>query len=341
MTWVVLQALSSHWRYRPLQLLTLIAGLALATALWAGVQAVNAEARASYADASDALGQSQRPVIDGPFTAEQYVVLRRSGWRVSPVVEGELIFPDLRIQLTGIDPLTNPQALGGVFLGGDASLADPPLFVAPERIAVLEGVPGLPALRAASELGRFEAATEIGTALDLLGRERIDRLIVLPDQPIGQVPLAEVVPGAVIRQPADDGDVARLTRSFHLNLTAFGLLSFAVGLFIVHAAITLAFEQRRGMVRTLRAIGVPTRTIVVTTLVELVVLAVFSGIVGVLLGYLIAGALLPGVAVTLEGLYGARVDGGLSFRPGWALSGLAIAVAGTLAASAQSLWKIA
>ena len=28
----------------------------------------------------------------------------------------------------------------------------------------------------------------------------------------------------------------RLTDSFHLNLTAFGLLSFAVGLFIVHGA---------------------------------------------------------------------------------------------------------
>ena len=52
-------------------------------------------------------------------------------------------------------------------------------------------------------------------------------------------------------------DVARLTDSFHLNLTAFGLLSFAVGLFIVHGAIGLAFEQRRVMVRTLRRLGCP------------------------------------------------------------------------------------
>ena len=44
----VLLALLSHWRRAPLQLFTLIAGLALATGLWSGVQAINAEARASY-----------------------------------------------------------------------------------------------------------------------------------------------------------------------------------------------------------------------------------------------------------------------------------------------------
>ncbi len=53
MWWAAMQALLSHWRRKPLQLLTLIAGLALATALWSGVQAINAEARASYDDAAD------------------------------------------------------------------------------------------------------------------------------------------------------------------------------------------------------------------------------------------------------------------------------------------------
>jgi len=51
-----LSALLSHWRRNPLQLFTLLAGLALATALWSGVQAVNAEARASY----DALAPVRR-----------------------------------------------------------------------------------------------------------------------------------------------------------------------------------------------------------------------------------------------------------------------------------------
>ena len=41
---------------------------------------------------------------------------------------------------------------------------------------------------------------------------------------------------------SDTDDLQRLTESFHLNLTALGLLAFLVGLFIVHAAIGLALE---------------------------------------------------------------------------------------------------
>ncbi|MEN9012689.1 MAG: hypothetical protein ABF241_11665, partial [Yoonia sp.] len=52
-------ALWGHWWRNPLQLFTLLAGLALATALWSGVQAINAEARASYDAAAATLGEGQ------------------------------------------------------------------------------------------------------------------------------------------------------------------------------------------------------------------------------------------------------------------------------------------
>ena len=54
-----LAALWSFWRRNPLQLFTLVAGLALATALWSGVQALNAEARASYDAAASVLGEGR------------------------------------------------------------------------------------------------------------------------------------------------------------------------------------------------------------------------------------------------------------------------------------------
>ncbi|MEO1314207.1 MAG: hypothetical protein AAFV27_10070, partial [Pseudomonadota bacterium] len=53
---VVLTTYLSHWRRRPGQLAALILGLAVATALWSGVQALNAEARASYDRAAEVLG---------------------------------------------------------------------------------------------------------------------------------------------------------------------------------------------------------------------------------------------------------------------------------------------
>ena len=52
MTRAAIIALVSHWRRQPVQLATLILGLALATGLWSAVQAINAEARASYARAA-------------------------------------------------------------------------------------------------------------------------------------------------------------------------------------------------------------------------------------------------------------------------------------------------
>jgi len=183
--------------------------------------------------------------------------------------------------------------------------------------------------------------TDVGTAQRLLGLNgSLSRLIVIPEQPIGQPELASVVPGLTVRAPQAGSDVARLTDSFHLNLTAFGLLSFAVGIFIVHGAIGLAFEQRRPVIRTLRALGFPLRRLVGLIAAELLVLSVLAGAIGVGLGYIIAAALLPDVAATISGLYGASVSGTLQLRPEWWLSGLAIAVGGTAMAATTSLWQL-
>ena len=59
MLWQAFTALLSHWRRRPLQLAMLLLGLALATALWSAVQAINGEARASYARAAAVIGQDR------------------------------------------------------------------------------------------------------------------------------------------------------------------------------------------------------------------------------------------------------------------------------------------
>ena len=58
-----LGALLSHWRRNPVQLFAYLAGLALATALWSGVQAINSEARASYDAAATTLGEGQNDFL--------------------------------------------------------------------------------------------------------------------------------------------------------------------------------------------------------------------------------------------------------------------------------------
>jgi putative ABC transport system permease protein len=347
MTRAALTALLSHWRRRPLQLLTLVLGLALATALWSGVQAINAEARAAYDRAATAVGGGALPsLVDpaGPIPEAAYLALRRAGWRVSPVVEGGLLTDGGRVRLLGLDPLTAPPGTDAaeVALDDPTAFFTPPglLLAAPATAARLTG-PDLPPVVESPGLAPGLAFADIGTAQRLLGLEgRLTRLILLPEQPLSRPPLTEIAPTLEERPPESGADLARLTDSFHLNLTAFGLLSFAVGLFIVHGAIGLAFEQRRPVFRTLRALGVPARTLVLLLALELLILATAAALLGMGLGYLIAGALLPDVAATLRGLYGAAVEGTLTLRPSWWAAGLAIALAGTAVASAGALWKV-
>ena len=352
MTRAVLLALLSHWRRRPLQLLTLLVGLALATGLWTGVQAINAEARASYDEAAAELGAGgSRIVGDGPIAPEVWVALRRGGWDVAPEVSGAIAEG---MRLVGIDPLAagrGPFDAGAgtaarmgeaapegeevdplAFLRGEVALASPEALAVLGDRALLG--PREVRLVPSAAVGAGEVVTDWTLALDALGRAGFDALTLAP----GPAPLSPLPEG--LRVASAGGDVARLTDSFHLNLTAFGLLSFAVGLFIVQASVALAFEQRRPMFRTLRAIGVPGIRLVALAGAELVILALFAGALGVVMGWAVAAALLPGVAFTLEGIYGAEIDGGLRLRPSWALSGLGIAVAGALLASASALWKL-
>jgi putative ABC transport system permease protein len=337
------QALLSHWRRNPLQLLTLVAGLALATALWSGVQAINAEARASYDAAAATLGEGQYDQLvsaaGGPIPDSRFAALRRAGWLASPVVEGR--WKGLRI--VGLEPLTAPGGLGPVpvaegqdltgFLSGSTVFAHPD---AAEALATA----GL-SVTLATDMAPGTAIMDISLAQDLLGMQgQISRFLLAPVQPASRAPLGDVAPDLSLRPAQDTADVARLTDSFHLNLTAFGFLSFAVGLFIVHSAVGLAFAQRQATVRTLRALGLPAGRLTVLMAAELALLALLGGAIGVALGYLIASALLPGVAATLQGLYGADIAGTLALRPVWWLSGLAIALAGTLAAAAGALWRL-
>ncbi|MBY5662919.1 ABC transporter permease [Rhizobium leguminosarum] len=344
---VAFAALLSHWRRRPLQLLTLVMGIALATALWSGVQAINAEARASYTRAASVLEQGNlRQIVakDGDGIAtEVYGSLRRAGLNVSPVIEGSYRFESIRIRLVGIEPLTMPRDTQNATIASGSDLsgffsASGQLLVSSATAERLRGTTNM-SIKINGNVPDGAAFVDIAVADRLLEKHgKIDRLVVAGDQKISPEAIDQA--RLAIREPAEQPNVARLTDSFHLNLTAFGFLSFIVGLFIVYSATGLSFEQRRGTFRTLRSLGVSLRALTTMLLIELSMLALISGLIGVILGYVIAWLLMPGVAATLRGLYGASVSGSLSIRPEWWLAGLAIALGGTAVSSSQSLWRV-
>ena len=354
----ILAVLLSHWRRHPMQLATLLIGLISATALWSGVQALNQQARIAYDRAAATFGGSRTAMLvsrdSATFPQQLFVDLRRAGWPVSPMLEGRVQIDGRSFRLLGVEPVTLPSEVGNAPAVGRGSLQSfvtPPgeMLVAGETLRDLGLKEGerpqangttLPPLRVQAELAPGALVVDIGIAQDILKMPgQVSRLLVGKSK----APHAtlESVAGDKLRlvEPSAESDLERLTDSFHLNLTAFGLLSFFVGLFIVNSAIGLAFEQRLPMLRTLRACGVSARLLNTVLVIELVSLALVAGLIGLVCGYFIAAALLPDVAASLRGLYGAQIPGQLSLKPVWWFAGIAISILGALAAAAASLAK--
>ena len=333
--------LLSHWYRNPLQIFAYLSGVALATALWSGVQAINLEAKVSYKAAAQTLGEGQydliRPKQDEIISVVDYVKLRKSGWLVSPVVDGNLD----NIRILGMDPLTLPSSFLFANANLSNSISDNNLF---ETLITNENTAKKFTTNVKlvfdQNVAPGMAVGDISLVQKLLNKNNISYLIVNPIQPLEQKELVEIAPHLTVNNTEQMTDISQLTDSFHLNLSAFGLLSFAVGLFIVHSTIGLAFEQRRAMMRSMRSMGVALHTLVIAVSTEMLFLAMIGAVFGIVLGYLIAGLLLPDVAATLRGLYGANISGTLQLRPDWWLSGLLIALLGTGLAMSSQIWQI-
>jgi putative ABC transport system permease protein len=361
-----LRALLSHWRRHPVQFFSVLTGLWLATGLLTGVQALNSQARQSYAQASQLIGgepQSSLSTANGAaFSQSLFVSLRRAGWPVSPVVQGRIIvqgLEDRRLQLMGIEPVSLPSgsAVAGQTLDTRqiVDFLTPPgqTWIATQTLHALglhEGQQlktadgqSLPPLRSRVDMAPGVLLTDIGFAQPLLNMpDQLSRLLLPKDFAASNPALpTDLNDQLQLKKSGEENNLSRLTESFHLNLDALGVLAFVVGLFIVHAAIGLALEQRRGLLRNLRACGVSARMLIATLAVELGVLALLGGLLGVASGYLLASLLLPDVAASLRGLYGAEVAGQLSLSPVWWLGGLGLSILGALLAGANSLLRAA
>ena len=356
-----LRALFSHWRRHPVQFFSVLTGLWLATSLLTGVEALNSQARDSYARASRMIGGEPQASLSTPsgatFSQQWFVDLRRQGWPVSPLLQGRLTLKgheNQRLQLMGIEPVSLPtdSAVAGKAMPIEriVEFFSPPgsTWISPETLRALNLAEGatpatetgqtLPPLRAQTDMAPGVLLVDIGVAQRVLEQpDQLSRLL-LPKDFHADVPAA--FKGQLqLKSSGEENNLARLTESFHLNLDALGFLSFIVGLFIVHAAIGLALEQRRGLLRTLRACGVSARMLIACLIVELGALALIGGLFGVVSGYGLASVLLPDVAASLRGLYGAEVAGQLRLSPWWWFSGIGLSLLGALLAGANSLLR--
>ncbi|MDW2138351.1 ABC transporter permease, partial [Vibrio sp. 2128(2023)] len=132
-------------------------------------------------------------------------------------------------------------------------------------------------------------------------------------------------------------ELESLTKAFHMNLTAMGMLSFLVGLFIFYQAMSLSFIQRQRLVGILRQTGVNGTQLAQALLLELSILVLVAWACGNFFGLMLANELIPAVSSSLSDLYDANV--GLTIGWSWQ-SSLYSLIMSAMGALISCLWPL-
>jgi putative ABC transport system permease protein len=330
---MLIRTLLKHYRRHPVQGLFLLVGIVVANVLLAGTLVINAQARASYGQGEQFLsaapaGQLRHREPRRSIDTEDYVRLRLAGFdMLAPLqrqtvraANGELL------ELLGIDVFTMPRP-GGMLPDGRGDqnrdpgfleFAYPPyqLWVASGRLNQLdlkegdrivlssgELLPPLAAIRG-QQLGH-RMLTDIGALQALSGNPAtLSAILVFPASAERLAELSANLPEHLEFIRSDDApDPQELTRSFHLNLAAMGLMAFVVGVFLIYNALAFSYTDRRELIRKLRLAGVTRRELALALVSELVLFLAAGTVLGYWLGAQLAAWLLPGVGRTLAQLY--------------------------------------
>ncbi len=316
---------------------TLIVGLALATALWSGVQAINAEARASYdrAAAPCAGGDACRRWSRRRRRRSAGELRRRcaapAGWS-RPVVEGALRTgrgpraPDRR-RPAAPPPPRRPAGAGRG--RGRPELLHPAAGAALCRRRhgrAARGAPALPPLvvDAGPRAGHRRSPTSAWRSACWRRRAASAGCCCCPTSRWAGRPWPRSRRTSSLRAPEAAGRLGAADRQLPPEpdrLRAAVLRGRPLHRPRRHRP-RLRAAPRRCSARCARW-ACRARTLVALLAVELLVLAAGRRrAIGMALGWLIAAALLPDVAATLRGLYGAAVEGTLTLRPAWWAAGL-------------------
>lgn len=356
-----LHALLSYYRHHGLQTLFLITGLVTGVGLWAAVQVINSHARASYEDANRLLGAQAshwiRAIDDSGIAPETYVQLRRDGFRqVYPVIDKRLITSSQQqVNLIATDLLALPLDADGAFNSTSnwsqlmlppfqawypQTLADSIDLESGEQLELLSGARLPPAVIQAQPQQGQRIFMDIGAAMTVLDEHHFSYLAVGELAQKEKSALLQALPDR-LRLVANEQslDLAELTESLHIQLSAMSLLSFAVGLFIVFNAVRFALNARATTIATLQELGVGLPLLATAIVIETLLLSIIGAAAGLTMGYFIGQQLLPSVAISLQNLYGAVLDHHLLLEPLIILKAWGMTLAGLVIALAWPLWQ--
>ncbi len=288
-------------------------------------------------------GEATHQVIGGPRGVNEriYRDLRvRHGIRsLAPVVDDTVFVGEQSLQLLGVDLFAErevreftSQASVPVDDNGssaqslfEAFLARPGAVTMSRQTADELGLESGDAFKVnangrshgASLLGTFDTSdggldnvivADIATAqswLDQLGwLTRIDVKLSNGDDAALAALEAALPDGArVLTAAGRTQATAAMSQAFMTNLTAMSLLALLVGLFLIFNAVSFSVLQRRGLMASMRAMGVTRFQLLVMVLTEAAVLGAAAGAAGVVLGLWLGEKLLFLVAQSINDFY--------------------------------------
>lgn len=370
-----LKALLRLYRAHPWLLLMSLAGLTLGVTLVVAIELLNHSARTNFVAARSQLAgeANYRLAPQGGLDEQIYVRLARSQPALDAMPELHAWLKDEQgrsFQLLGMD-LFNPGPLRQLFDATresepDFSLnrADSVWLAAPEARR-LDWQPGQSRRFVLGDeakrpltltlAGTFEPGavpmerllvTDIGLAQPLLGKEGLlDRIVFklseqeatalqaalqsyAPHQPLWLEPISPAL------------DASQLGDALALNLTALSLLAMAVGLFLVFNAQRFVQSVRRPLLAQLIILGMAPRRVLHWLIVELALLATLGTLLGLLLGSLLALALMGQLTQALADLYGPNPIDLLRLSPASLGKALVLGLLGMLAANLPGWWQL-
>ncbi|OOE51344.1 ABC transporter permease [Salinivibrio kushneri] len=363
----VASALWGHYRRHPFQVFLVWLGLTLGVSLLVGVLSINQHAQQSYRQGEQLFSNPYPFSIHHTERTQRvphafYIGLRRQGLtQCVPIDRLDVVTPSLSdIHLMGVDTIAmlpfiaNQRADGAPSLSPMDAISMPyPVYVG-EAMAEHKGweegqmidlldYPPVGPLRIidndALSMGTYLVA-DMALLRHLSARTGFTEVLCGDLSQAERQTIREALPSALTLTKTQSTQLGPLTRAFHLNLLAMGLLAFVVGLFIFYQAISLSMTQRQPLVGTLRQLGVDGRQLSAVMSTELLLWVLLGVVSGNVLGMLLANQLLPAVATTLSDLYGADINLVMHWQWQWGLYSLLLAILGAAMASAWPLVRL-
>ncbi|WP_413111640.1 FtsX-like permease family protein [Thaumasiovibrio sp. DFM-14] len=357
----VANAVWGHYTKHRLQLVLVWLGLTLGISLLVGVLAINYQARTSY--------QLNKQLLSNPFPYfvinkqlgervqdSAYITLRRNGFSKCVPLERAVVTTsqDQVLEIMGIDTVAMLNLDSSSF--SDAELSrftrHPDSILISQSYAILLGISNdqmvetdygpIGPFRLVGDrlLGGARLMADIGLVKGLNNSPGLSAIAcgAMSDNQLQR--LSKILPNHLRMDGRQTDDLSPLTRAFHRNLLAMGLLAFIVGMFIFFQAMSLSFTQRQPLIGQLRQLGVGGRQLTSVLVVEVLIWLVVAVLSGNMFGLLLANVLMPSVALTLSDLYGAVVPHQVEWHWQWGLVSVLVAVTGTACACAWPMVRL-